>query len=339
MTDNFYLLAPEKLSASYKLSESFLYKVSDFLGIIAQPSPSKTHIQQAIDALLINLRTEDIRPSGTPDEQVCDDYFRIKRLHSEDDAQCQILLASILISKKAFQEATASLDLLLSDGNEYWLTTHWSFISLIQGLIICFLRFESHLLANNLKAAAIELETASTLMLSSGAAMEMAGRIGGEVFRSQVRPKMGQELSGIMMLDHNFLITIWKRLHPYFGSLPDQLKHQHEEFISSYKVLATSHKAVCDRFGGSEHGSLLLPKLKATETLTRFEINRLRMLQAKSDIKMPEDLLPLDDKQYVELGFKTLVDLLMRGFGLQDSGLSSTSTAELSIADPVRSSL
>ncbi len=187
------------------------------------------------------------------------------------------------------------------------------FFSLIQGLIICCLRFELQIQAGNFVEAGIELETASALMIGSAVAMEMAGSYSTDTYKAEVRSSMPDRFSGIMSQDHSFLIAIWKKLHPWFTSMPEVLRHQHEQFISSYKILSGSHKAVCARFGGNEEGSLLSPGCKASEMLARFEVSRLRILNVQSDrASRGENLLLLDKKQFIELSFRSYSNLLMR---------------------------
>jgi hypothetical protein len=57
---------------------------------------------------------------------------------------------------------------------EIWKKSHWIFSAYIQSLIICLLRLEMELNAGNLTNVAIEMETATELILGSAAAMELA---------------------------------------------------------------------------------------------------------------------------------------------------------------------
>lgn len=165
-----------------------------------------------------------------------------------------------------------------------WKGFHWLFLVDIQGLIICLRRFELDLTMGNFSQAKVELKTATELMLASGAAMELAGSFSRQEYEEQVRPSMepphvqSPDFSGLMSWDHAFLIEIWKRLRPVFETLPATLRPQHEQFVAAYLSLLQSHKAVCQKFGGDEMGSLRCDKSTAVDTLDKFAYHRLQLL-------------------------------------------------------------
>ena len=165
-----------------------------------------------------------------------------------------------------------------------WKGFHWSFFVNIQGLIICLRRFEASLALGNLAMAQIELETATDMMLASGAAMQLAGSMSPREYESQIRPTMtpphvqSDNFSGLMSWEHAILMQIWKRLGPAFKTLPDKLQSQHERFVAAYFELLGDHKAVCQKFGGDEAGSLRFENGKAVDTLDKFGQIRLSHL-------------------------------------------------------------
>ncbi|MEM7759321.1 MAG: siderophore biosynthesis protein [Cyanobacteria bacterium P01_A01_bin.40] len=167
---------------------------------------------------------------------------------------------------------------------QLWEGFHWLFFVDVQGLIICLLRFESQLAADNLGKAKVELETAAKLMLASGAAMELAGSFSRKEYEQQIRPMMMQpqvrseNFSGLMSWDHALLIKIWKRLAPVFQALPAELHTQHEQFVAAYLTLSNAHTAVCAQFGGNEKGSLRCNKTSAVSKLENFANHRLKLL-------------------------------------------------------------
>jgi len=55
---------------------------------------------------------------------------------------------------------------------------------------------------------------------------------------------------------------------------PAELQPQHERFVKAYLSLAKSHRAVCEKFGGAEGGSLRYERTSAVETLDKFRQNR-----------------------------------------------------------------
>lgn len=169
------------------------------------------------------------------------------------------------------------------DAQEIWKGFHWSFFINVQGLIICLRRFECSLALGDLAIAQIELETATDLMLASGAAMQLAGSFSRQDYESHVRPTMSppavkaDNFSGLMCWEHAALMQIWKKLCTSFKSLPAELQPQHQQFITAYFKLVSDHKAVCQKFGGDQGGSLRFENGKAVDTLDKFA--QIRYLQ------------------------------------------------------------
>ena len=170
------------------------------------------------------------------------------------------------------------------DPQQIWKKCHWLFFINIQGLIISLRRFELSLAADNLPQAQVELEAATHLMLASGSVMELAGSFSRQEYEHQVRPTMSPphvktpDFSGLMSWEHASLVEIWKRLRPVFETLPTALSGDHERFVSAYFSLSNAHKAVCQKFGGDETGSLRCDQKNAVQTLDRFAQNRWRLI-------------------------------------------------------------
>ncbi|MBE9216527.1 siderophore biosynthesis protein [Plectonema cf. radiosum LEGE 06105] len=162
------------------------------------------------------------------------------------------------------------------DTQEVWKGFHWSFFVNVQALIICLRRFEFSLLLGDIVTAKIELETATDLMLASGASMQLAGSFSKQEYESHIRPKMSppyvqsDNFSGLMSWEHATLMQLWKRLSPTFKNMPDELESTHEKFVIAYFELVADHKAVCKKFGGDEAGSLRFEKGTAVDTLDKF---------------------------------------------------------------------
>ncbi|MCF1496231.1 siderophore biosynthesis protein [Agrobacterium vitis] len=169
-----------------------------------------------------------------------------------------------------------------------WREFHWAFFLDVQGLIICLQRFETFLQSGRLGAAEKELVTASTLLASSAAAMELAAAFPREDYENAVRVSMtppsvaSENFSGLMSWEHAVLLAIWRRLSPSFAALPSELANAHAKFVSAYKDLASSHTGICERFVGENTGSLRYGERSAVETLRRFGRSRL-------DIISPDD--------------------------------------------------
>jgi hypothetical protein len=175
---------------------------------------------------------------------------------------------------------------------QIWKGFHWVFFVNVQGLIICLRRFELAVMADDLAIAQTELQTATDLMLASGAAMQLAGSFSRQEYDQAVRPSMtppfveSDNFSGLMCWEHAVLVKIWQRLIPVFNSLPAALTSQHEQFVSAYGELARSHRAVCAKFGGDEGGSLRFEQHRAVDTLDKFAQVRQSCLNPRSRCPM-----------------------------------------------------
>ncbi|MEO0405793.1 MAG: siderophore biosynthesis protein [Cyanobacteria bacterium P01_A01_bin.135] len=170
-----------------------------------------------------------------------------------------------------------------------WRGFHWAFFINVQGLIVCLQRFEAQLALGQFDEAEVELKTATDLLLASGAAMELAGSFSRQDYEETVRPSMtppqvqAKNFSGLMSWEHAALMQLWKRLKPAFESLPASLQGQHREFVTAYGSLAKAHRAVCERFGGNDGGSLRFGGGSAVETLDRFRDHRLGLIEPREE--------------------------------------------------------
>ncbi|MBF2002251.1 MAG: siderophore biosynthesis protein [Synechococcales cyanobacterium M58_A2018_015] len=157
-----------------------------------------------------------------------------------------------------------------------WKGFHWAFFIQIQGLIISLRRFEASLVSGDLSLAHTELTVATRLMLASGAAMQLAGSFSPQEYAQQVRPSMtpprvqSDNFSGLMSWEHAVLMQLWQRLRSVFATLPADLDEPHQRFVEAYFALVTAHKAVCQKFGGDEAGSLRFESGNAVDTLDKF---------------------------------------------------------------------
>jgi hypothetical protein len=177
---------------------------------------------------------------------------------------------------------------------QIWRGFHWSFFIDIQGLLICLQRFESQLAQGRLAQAQTELETAETLMLASGAAMELCGSFSRDDYERQVRPSMmpphvqSDDFSGLMSWEHAALMHVWKHMRRIFQRLPAALQPQHKRFVKAYLSLAKSHRAVCEKFGGAEGGSLHYERTSAVETLDKFRQSRHSWIDPVHHVNAPD---------------------------------------------------
>lgn len=113
-------------------------------------------------------------------------------------------------------------------------------------------------------------------MLASSASMILAGSFSQQEYEEQVREMMmppnveSPNFSGLMSWEHSTLIQQWKKLRPIFANLPDVLKLEHHNFTNAYNDLANAHRAVCEKFGGDDTGSLRCKDNTALDTLDKF---------------------------------------------------------------------
>jgi hypothetical protein len=172
---------------------------------------------------------------------------------------------------------------------DIWQGFHWSFFINVQGLILSLKRFEAYLALGRLTQAHEELATATDLMLASESAMELAGSFSRDQYE-QVRKSMtppqvqADNFSGLMSWEHAALMQIWKRLRPVFDNLPPELKPQHHAFIQAYFSLAQAHRAVCEKFGGGDGGSLRFSQNCAVQTLDKFGHSRWDLIDPKHEM-------------------------------------------------------
>lgn len=165
-----------------------------------------------------------------------------------------------------------------------WREFHWAFFLNVQGLIVALRRFQMQLERGLFAAAEEELTTASALLISSAASMELAASFTKDVYESTVRVSMTQpavesdDFSGLMSWEHAVLVGVWRDLRSVFENLPQELTFAHSGFVAAYRHLAESHTGVCARFVDSDAGSLRLGDRSAVETLRRFERGRLTLI-------------------------------------------------------------
>lgn len=311
----FFLLPSKSLPTNDESSKCIKGKLRETLNLFSKALSHQQPISEINDLLSILGSIETLSLTVLP-IGAYDKYFRIKRIQADDSTVSWVLVMSVLKASKIALELSDEynlFNLIKTKPLELWIQAHWIFFSLIQGLIISCHRFDFEIQAGRLNNAVIELETATLLMSTSSVALKLAGNYSKQIYQNNVRPSMPDGFSGIMGLDHSFLISVWKKLHPTFKVLPDCLHVHQEKFILSYKELMNAHKFVCEKVGGSEEGSLLTPHKSALDELSRLEKSRLLLIDpANSAITK----CTCYNSSYTCIGFKSYADLLMRVFNL-----------------------
>lgn len=163
---------------------------------------------------------------------------------------------------------------------EVWRQFHWAFFVNTQGLMIALKRFEEAFSDGDEVSASLELRAATDLLRSAASSMELAGAFTRDEYEHEVRPSMSQpnvaldNFSGLMSWDHTAMIRLWRRMQPSFRQAQTTLPEEYEGFLSAYRQLASSHRAVCAKFGGDEAGSIRHKDEVAVDILDRFFKNR-----------------------------------------------------------------
>lgn len=205
-----------------------------------------------------------------------------------------------------------------------WKKFHWIFLIFVQGLILCLLRFEKAIKIHNLNQVKLELETASNLMIGAGAVMKLAGSYSRKEYQEQILPTMKppnmkiEGFSGLMSSDHAYLVTLWKQNKKNFQDLPLSLQPHYEKFLLAYKIMASSHRNICSKFGGGEvGGSVKHPTKNALLALEKIVQARWHMINPSQ--KSVHECMEImnDPRELVQTGFKNHLQLLLRTFNLE----------------------
>ncbi|QCO55742.1 siderophore biosynthesis protein [Pseudorhodobacter turbinis] len=172
---------------------------------------------------------------------------------------------------------------------EIWREFHWAFFLHTQGMILCLRRFAGCLECNDLKGAETELETATTLMDASAAAMQLAGSFTRAEYERDIRISMtppnvkSEGFSGLMSWEHGALVNLWRSLRPHFANLPVALQPAHAEFAAAYRRMADGHVKVCARFVGEDAISLRYGDRDALASLRRFGKSRHALINPEAE--------------------------------------------------------
>lgn len=348
------LLCPQSLCNQYKTKEKTkknLKKIIEKLKILQQCFQAD-NFEKEIDNVLILVESNAMVEKDSqisiiellysegkvkyPKQEEIEEfnnYFDIQHVLTEYPEY--ILFSSAVIGYVIFWELTKNivyksttdkLDTLVNLEFKpllIWKRSHWIFLIFIQGLIICLLRFEKALGINNLNQIEIELKTASNLMIGAGAAMKLAGSYSRKEYKEQIFPTMKppnlniEGFSGLMSWDHAYLVTLWKQNTKNFRNLPLSLQCQYDEFLLAYKIMASSHRHICSKFGGGEAGgSVKHPTESGLLALEKIVKARWQMINPTQ--KSVHECLEMnnDPTEVIQTGFKNHIQLLSRAFNL-----------------------
>lgn len=344
------LLCPQSLRTEYKIQEinpeTFKKKLKlfqDFIQLNELSEETFTMLQlklmprlksqsNAIELLhsegkLKHLKQEDV--------EVFNNYFDVQHILTEFPEY--ILLSSAFAGYVTFLGMTKKnstnkwtrdkLDTLVNPEFKpllIWKRFHWIFLIFIQGLIICLLRFEKAIKFSQLNQIKIELRTASNLMIGAGAAMELAGSYSKKEYQAQIFPTMKppnlnlEGFSGLMSWDHAYLVRLWKQNTKNFHNLPPSLQVQYEKFLLAYKSMASSHRHICSKFGGSQvGGSVKHPTDNALLALEKICLARWQTINPSHKSVNESMDMSNDPCELIQTGFKNHIQLLFNAFNLE----------------------
>ena len=318
-----HLIETVKKMQEYFQSEHSNQELCNFLSLYESKATAKYQIS-AVDLLHSEGKLKLVKQEEVKE---FDNYFHIQ--HSLTECPEDILFFSVFSGYATFLLLTKKTDPLDVSVKPYlkplliWKRFHWIFFIFIQGLVICFLRFEEAIKNEKLNLVSIELETASNLMIGAGAAMKLAGSYSSNEYQEQIIPTMKppnikvEGFSGLMSWDHAYLVRLWKQNKKKFQNLPLFLQPQYEKFLLAYKIMASSHRNVCSKFGGGEvGGSVKHPKENAVLALEKILLSRWHMINP-SHKSVPECMEIMNDpSELVQTGFKNHIQLLLKTFNL-----------------------
>lgn len=172
-----------------------------------------------------------------------------------------------------------------------WLIGHHVFAALIQGIIVTLNCFANAIRLRDLQSADSDLNIAAVLMSGSGLALRFTGDFGPDEYDSVVRPTMmppqsPPRMSGIMAMDHRYLIKTLRGMKEVFVNLDPGLNMRHLQFFSAFKEAYEAHGYVCEHFRGNERPSLLSADSSesAVTALDKLKHARLEILKPSSGI-------------------------------------------------------
>ncbi|MEI3649194.1 MAG: hypothetical protein V6D39_04255 [Dolichospermum lemmermannii FEM_B0920] len=331
---------PEDISHKYDLNDLDKLKLSNLINIFKasvdaqSKAESLTKLNQAY-SMLGSFETfssqKYLTLTGSLKKWEVEDYdfyFDVKR-EQTNNSPVYLVIRSILMAYKTFLNLTYFSQNNGSEGIDnallIWKRYHWLFFVFVQGNILCMLHLKKEMRRENMVQVGVILKSMSKLMLASGASMIFAGTPQSQEYENEIRPTMmppyviSPEFSGLMSYDHAYLINLWNKEKKLFKLIPSFLSPAYEEFLKAHEFLALAHKFVCQKYQGSQIGSLRDEKVSALENLENFNNSRRKLIINSDDqLLNPDNKLRLTDEfeyeEYIQVGFKCYSQLLINNF-------------------------
>lgn len=138
-----------------------------------------------------------------------------------------------------------------------WVRGHQLFAALTQGLIFTFQELARALREGKSSQVRRWSDVSASLLRGSAAAFEFTGDFAPEDYAAVIRPSMMPPqsevgLSGLMSIDHRFLVRAMRDMRPSLKALHDQDQARHQKLSKDLSSVYDSHIHVCERFVGKQ---------------------------------------------------------------------------------------
>lgn len=173
-----------------------------------------------------------------------------------------------------------------------WRCGHRLFFVVTQGIFAALSGMARAVSEDDRPTATSALSAAATLSRSAATALRFTADFPAQAYADTVRPSMMPPsvppgFSGVQGPDHQVLVELYRRMRPVFAAL-DPEAWPIRAFQDATAEMFAAHMGVCDRFGGSEHPSILMEanghhdaRVTATHVLDRLVRSRLALLDAQ----------------------------------------------------------
>jgi hypothetical protein len=170
-----------------------------------------------------------------------------------------------------------------------WVRGHQIFAALSQGLIFSFREMARAIKEADEHAIRRWAELSISLLEGSGAAFVFTGDFSIEVYMTAVRPTMMPpeapiNLSGLMSVDHRFLVQTIRDMRPALRALHELEPELHGRIQTELATVYDRHAHVCERFVG-EKPSLLTAhsgKKSGPQLIEQFKSLRLKVFEVQA---------------------------------------------------------
>ena len=170
-----------------------------------------------------------------------------------------------------------------------WLRGHQIFAALTQGLILSFKSIANAIRSGQGQEVRRWADLTVSLLRGSGASFVLTGDFSVKDYNDRIRPSMMPPavptcLSGLMSIDHRFLVQTIRDMKPALKGLRDQDKARHERIHEELKTVYDRHVFVCERFVG-ERPSLLTAgstEKSGPELIKQFKTLRVKPFESQA---------------------------------------------------------